>query len=314
MNKKLKIFSFPDRHPNYLQLQIDSYRKYMEDDSTEFIIINASRDNFEEINKICADNNIKSIHYTADKTTNFLNYYVEQLNWFRDNIQSQTDDYILLIHSDMFFINKLNYKKLMENKKIYFNPQYRHNFTYFYMWDGVLLFDSEYFNKNNLIEYFDWYQIPGGDVGGQTYKLLNKLDKNIYSFFEFWNIYSINGDNFDTHLNGNIRYSFNKNLKKLNLLGGEELSNPRKRSFPYQEEKEDYNLYYADKFLKLKEIFVDQYNFLDPIHIDLIQIINQPIEESFILHFKSGSGYQNFYNQDYANHKLEEIRKIIFKE
>ena len=115
MNKQLKIVSFPDKNPEYLQLQIDSYNKHMKDIDTELIIINASTHHEDEINQICKDNNIKCIKYTGRRDIQWDSYYIEQLHWFRDTVQCNVSDYILLMHSDMFFINRLDYKSLMNN-------------------------------------------------------------------------------------------------------------------------------------------------------------------------------------------------------
>jgi hypothetical protein len=315
MNKKLLIFSFPDRNPEYLQLQIDSYNKYMNDGNSEFIIINASTSYSNQVEEICKINNIKCIYYDGNRNVSFSNhigfsnYFVEQLNWFRETIQKNTNDYIMMIHSDMFFINKINYKKLMSEKKLYFNPQYRDNFNLFYMWDGILLFDSEYFNKNDLTKYFVWNGVPGSDVGGETHNLLLNIDKSFYNFFEMWNIYDLSNNKFDTHLNGNIRYTFQMGSNSLN----ESKAFPNK-SFPYEIERENYDEYYTNNFYILKELFIDNYNFINPIHIDIIQLIDEDLTNSPILHFKSGSGYQPFYNPSYANHKLDVIKKIIFRD
>lgn len=314
MEKKLLIFSFPDRNPEYLQLQIDSYNKYMKNDDTEFLVINASKSHSIEVEDICKNNNIKCIYYNGNRdveyinNAGFTNYFVEQMNWFRDTIQKNTSDYIMLIHSDMFFINKIDYKKLMSEKKLYFTPQYRNNFNLFYMWDGVLLFDSEYMNNNDLTKYFVWNGVPNSDVGGETHKLLLNMDKSLYNFFEMWNIYDVSNDKFDTHLNGNIRYTFQIGSKILNEK--KELPN---KSFPYEMDKENYDEYYTNNFYKLKELFIDNYNFTNPVHIDIIQLIDEDLSTSPILHFKSGSGYQTFYNPSYAKHKLDVIKNIIFR-
>ena len=165
MEKRLKIYTFSDKNPEFLQLQIDSYKKHMNDGNTDFIVINASNNNInnDEIITICGKNNIEMIPYNGIRV-DFPKYVVEQYAWFRETIQENSTDFILLIHSDMFFINNLDYKKLMSLKKIYFNPQYRDTpfykvhdgtFNYFYMWDGIILFDNEYINQNNLRQYFD---------------------------------------------------------------------------------------------------------------------------------------------------------------
>lgn len=313
MNKRLKIFTFPDKHPEYLQLQIDSYKKHVETQDTELIVINVSRDHKKTIEDICSINNIKCMEYEGvipnfQSIHSFGYYVIEQYHWFRDVIQSQTNDHIMIIHSDIFFINNFDYKSLLKEKEIYFVPQYRHDFHNFYMWDGIVLLDSEYFNKNNLTKLFNWEGLPGCDVGAKTQELISKMNLNEYGFIEAWNIYDLSNNIYDTHLNGNIRYNFKIGEKTLNIP-----ITLNTKSFPYEMEKENYSLYFISNFMKLKEIFIDPYNFPNPVHIDLIQFQNKPIEKAFAIHFKAGSGYQDFYNQDYAAKKLVEIKKIIFK-
>lgn len=306
MSNKLKIFSFPDKNPEYLQLQIDSYRIYMEDENTEFIVINASTNHEAEVYKICELNNIQCIKYTGPNL-GFSDYYVQQLNWFRDNIQRHISDNIMLIHSDMFFINKLDYKTLMLDKEIYINPQYRDNNSLYYMWDGVLLFNSEYINSNKLTDLFIWDSIIGvSDMGGKTNTFLSLLDATKCGFFEFWNIYSINDNILDTHLNGNIRFTFDINERKLR-----EAIPMGNKSFPYEDEKENYNDYYIDKLMEVKHLYSDKYNFPHPIYFDVIQIKNGELSKAPILHLKSGSGYQSWNNDNYVKQKLQELEKMI---
>lgn len=307
--KKLKIFSFPDRNPEYLQPQIDSFNKYIKDENTELIVVNASKEHSQEIKNICEKNTIEMVSYGGPPNRNFKVYYVEQMNWFRDNIQKDIDDYILFIHSDMFFINKLNWRSLVAEKNLWINPQYRHNFSLFYMWDGVLLFNSEYVNNNDLRKYFIWDSAPGSDMGGRTADLFKNIDSNSYGIFEFWNIYNINGNVLDTHLNGNIRLTFDMDEKKLREaipLGN--------KAFPYEDEQDNYNDYYVDKLMSIKENFTDVYNFPHPVYFDLIQIKGGDILESPILHLKSGSGYQSWYKPDYIKKKLDVLNDIINKE
>ena len=139
------------------------------------------------------------------------------------------------------------------------------------MWDGVLLFDSEYFNENNLTKLFDWNYIPGvSDVGGSTNKLISLLNKQDYDFFEFYNYNNLDGDILQTHLNGNIQYYidiekgvFNNHLPQMG-----------NRSFPYEDEYNNYQQYLCDKFLDIKKNFIDGYEFQNPISIDIIQFKN----------------------------------------
>lgn len=316
MKKRLKIYTFPDKNPEYLQLQIDSFKKYMDDGNTDFIVVNTSNNNASEIASICFNNGIEVIEYTGSRPP-FPHYVIEQYGWFRDNIQVNSKDYILLIHSDMFFINKLDYKKLMFDKKLYFNPQYRDTpfhvvidgtFRYFYMWDGVVLFDSEYINENNLTQFFNWGFIDGiTDVGGQTNKLLETIDMSVVEYFEMWTHHGFNKETnmLSSGLNGGINFTINLNDDIKKIYEGIQMGD---KSFPYEKNVEDYESYVVEKIIKLKEIFIDPFDFENPVHSDCIQILGEPIEKSFIFHFKSGSMYKN------KTHKLTQIQNIIFRD
>jgi hypothetical protein len=312
MEKRLKIYTFADKNPEFIQLQIDSFKLHMDDGNTDFIIINASTSNFSEIESICEKNNIQSMKYTGIVTP-FPHYVVEQYAWFRELIQSNTKDYILIIHSDMFFINKLDYKKLLSKYNIIINPQYRDtpfykithgNFNYYYMWDGILLFDSQYFNEKNLTKLFDWGMVQGVlDVGGQTTKLLKSLSKEEVGFFEFWTYHELKDNVLTTGLNGGVGFTINVTDKKIETPF--QMGN---KSFPYETDKSDYESYIIEKSLEIKKIFIDPYDFISPVHSDWIQVLDEPIEQAFIFHFKSGSMDTNKNNF----HKLEQIKKIVY--
>lgn len=316
MEKRLKIIVFPDTNPEFIQLQIDSFKKHMDDGNTDFIIYNSSVVNYDLINNICNENNIECINYTGDKNIKFPTKVVHQLNWFRDNVQNKSNDYFLFIHSDMFFINKLDYKRLLEKKKLYYNPQYRDtpfykvhdgNFNYFYMWDGVLLFDAEYINNNNLNQFFDWDFIHGiTDVGGKTQKLLENINKNDIGYFEFWTHHKITDNTLYSGLNGASHFTLNLN----NLDKIQEGIQMGSKTFPYENDNDNYEKYIISKIMKLKEMFVDPFDFENPVDSDVIQILDEPIEKSPIFHFKSGSVS---YNKN-KFHKLEQIKKIIFRD
>lgn len=330
MNKKLSIFSFPDKNPEYLQPQIDSYNKYMNNGDTEFIVINASNENSEIIEKICSENNVRTIKYEGPRNVHWSNYYVAQLNWFRDNIQSEINNLILLMHSDMFFINTLDYEKLMKNKKIYYNPQYKDtpfhkitdgNFKYSYMWDGLLLIDSGFFNENNLTKLFVWDQIPNiSDVGGSTMELVKNLSKEDCGYFEFYNYNHFKNDIMTISLNGGVTYEIDVINKTFVNSGIFEFNLPRSvntepqmgnKSFPYENDNDNYKEYLSNKFIDIKRLFVDGFDYTDPVSIDIILPLGYDIENAPILHFKSGSGYSPFYNLEYSTQKLKQIKKII---
>jgi hypothetical protein len=90
------------------------------------------------------------------------------------------------------------------------------------------------------------------------------------------------------------------------ILEGIQMGN---RSYPYENENENYDEYVIEKVIRIKQNFVDPYFMTNNVQSDFIQFKDEPIESSFILHFKSGSQLVN--KNQYE--KLESIRKIIFR-
>ena len=317
MSKKLKIFALPNKEIKYLNLQIDSFRKYMDSPDVEFIIINGSIHQREEINQICKDREIRVEQYHGELNWSPIEYGTKHYNWFVDNMVRGSSDYILLIHPDMFFINKIDYKNLLSDKKLMFVPRYTEDF--FYMWEGMILLDADFFNTTGLIDHFDitgFLKGPHGwtDGGGASSKLLEKMNPGDYGFFEFWNLHDFDDNSYVTNLNGHARYRFDLSDRKIiwDVTG---IPGPflEDRTYPYEEGRENYDDYYIDNFLWIKDNFISGYPFPRPVHIDII-CKDGDLRNPFVIHFKSGSGYQDFFNENYQEEKMNALKKVVHKE
>ena len=314
MTKKLKIFSLPNKEVKYTRLQIESFKKYMDSPEVDFTVINGSIEHRDEINRICENTEIPVIEFFADSNLDPIEYGTRHYRWFIENIVANSTDYVLLIHPDMFFIGNLNYKKILSEKKISFVPRY--HVGLFYIWEGVVLIDCEFLNSSGLISDFDilsFVQGPNGrsDGGGASFRFLEKMNPDNYGFFEFWNLHHYENDTFTTNLNGHASYKFNLQDRKLIQIDtGKEGPILGNKTYPYEHESEDYVDYYINNFLWIKEKFVSEYPFPSPVHIDLISEAGD-LKNPFIIHFKSGSGYQNFFNTDYQEKKLIALEQIV---
>jgi hypothetical protein len=316
MSKKLKIFTLPNKELKYLRLQIESYKKYMSSPDVEFIVINGSIHDREEINEICKEEGINVEQYFGESNWGPIEYGTKHYNWFVDNMIRGSSDYVMLIHPDMFFIDQIDYKSLLSDKKIRFVPRYTHDF--FYMWEGIILLDAEFFNSSGLMDHFDitgFLKGPHGwtDGGGASSKLLEKMNPEDYGFFEFWNLHDFDDNSYMTNLNGHARYKFDLPDRKLIWdVTGEEGPHLGNRTYPYEEWREDYRDYYIDNFLWIKDNFISGFPFPRPVHIDLICKAGD-VKNPFIIHFKSGSGYQDFFNLDYQEQKINALREVIHR-
>ena len=314
MGKKLKIFSLVNREVKYTRLQIESFKKHMDLPGVEFIVINGSIDHRDEVNQICKEEGIKTEQYFGDISLSYLDYGASHSRWFVENIVRKSSDYILLIHPDMFFIGKIDHIKLLSEKKLLFVPRYTTDF--FYMWEGTVLIDCDFFNSTGLIEDFDivgFLKGPHGwtDGGGVSSKLLEKMNPGDYGFFEFWNLHDFDDKSYVTNLNGHARYRFDLSNRKIiwDVTG---IPGPflEDRTYPYEEGREDYDDYYIDNFLWIRDNFISGYPFPRPVHIDIICKAGD-LRNPFVIHFKSGSGYQDFFNENYQERKLIALEQII---
>ena len=316
MSKKLKIFALPNKEVKYLRLQIESYKKYMSSPDVDFIIINGSIHHREEINEICKEEGINVEQYFGESNWGPIEYGTKHYNWFVDNMVRGSSDYVMLIHPDMFFIDQIDYKSLLSDKKIRFVPRYTHDF--FYMWEGIILLDAEFFNSTGLMDHFDitgFLKGPNGwtDGGGASSKLLEKMNPEDYGFFEFWNLHDFDDNSYVTNLNGHARYKFDLSDRKLIWdVSGEEGPHLGNRTYPYEERREDYSDYYIDNFLWIKDNFISGFPFPRPVHIDLI-CKSGDLKSPFIIHFKSGSGYQDFFSSGYQEEKIEALKQIVHR-
>jgi hypothetical protein len=319
--KKLKIYVFASDYneESYLDLQIESFNRNFKRENEELIIVNGSISNKEKIESICDKNGIECLTY--DRSFSVYHEYPDLNNVFgfygylREIIKNSSD-YIMSIHADMFFIDSLDYISLFNKKCFWFLPRYTSDL--FYVWEGIFMIDCEEFNKKGYGEIFNMSGfndtttgLSRGDGCSISHHSLERMNESDLGYFEFWNLEDTDGTSYDTNLNGCCRYFFNVDEKK--LRGTENQEGPRldgKRTFRYEESDENYTNVYIDKFIKIKQKYVDPYTFPSPINFDIINPYDKR-ENEFIIHFKSGSGYQSYFNPDYKNKKIDCLKRII---
>jgi hypothetical protein len=316
MRKKLQIFSLVNREVKYTKLQIESFKKHMNFPDVEFIIINGSIDHRDEVNQICGSEGIKTEQYFGDKNLPYLEYGLEHYRWFIENIVKKSSDYALLIHPDMFLIGEIKYKEILADKKIMFIPRY--HVGLFYMWEGTILMDCDFLNISGLSNGLDIVGFAKGpqgqwsDGGGSSSRFLEKMNPQDYGFFEFWNLHDFDEDDFKTGLNGHASYNFNLRGRRIHHnesgLIGPALGD---RTYEYENVEGNYEEYFIDNFVCIRDNFVSGYPFPRPIHIDIICKAGD-LKNPFLIHFKSGSGYQDFFNFDYQEQKMNALREVIY--
>jgi len=195
----LKIYTFAHKRPDFLEIQLKSFQKNLEDDF-EFIVFNnaifdINKSDYNNINTWCKDNNIQCIDIENNKILSskfngeilfnvdgtYANSYLAcayPLCWAWTNIISKTDDKICIIDSDMFFIEKENISNLLDKYDIIYNEQLRGHI--YYMWNGIVFANLSTLPDASSINW--WCGRCEGiavDVGGQTYHYLKKYKDQI---------------------------------------------------------------------------------------------------------------------------------------
>lgn len=315
MGKKLKIFSLYNKEVPYLRLHIESFKKYMDSPEFELVIVNGSINHRQEINSICEEYGVRVDQFFGNPGLSEFSYGSQLYGWFVENYVRKEEDYILLVHPDMFFFDRIDPEKILGGRKIVFVPRYHVGILY--MWEGVILFDCHFLNSTGLSQNFDITGIIKGvdgytDGSGSTKYLLDSMDPKDYGFFEFWNLHSSENGEFVTVLSGHAGYKFNLTDRRLIQEKGSIGPILGNRTYPYEQENENYEEYYINNFVYIERNFIDGFGFPSPTHIDVVCLPGE-VKNPFIIHFKSGSGYQSFFNDHYRNTKLESLKKLILE-
>jgi len=318
----ITIINIISKNPEYIRIQYNNIKERIKD-PFKYVVFNNSMFNemeYRSIEQMCKTLGVEHVPVEKNESVNSFTgkpLYVNN-NWIANDVtppatyalnylsvieSKKISGHICLIHSDMFFLKDISLIEMLGDNDMAFVPQYRGDIKY--IWDGFCIF-----GPNTKIEELNWMysDIDGQrtDCGGSTFFYLKKYNPKI-KYIESWNITDYNQGIFDTHLNGNVRYKFT-NSETLEFLSGTRISDLR--SFEYESEYENYGRYYTNKFLKIKSYLDNkEVNLPNPYWIDILMCKDS--DDFLIIHYKSGSNYLEFQNQNYNDLKLKELLKII---
>jgi hypothetical protein len=196
----LKIFTISHTRPDFIDIQMRSFQKYL-DESFEFVVLNNAAfnaraydsRNYEEINRQCALSGATVIDVIRDpvverrcqdqETTcsifdsrgRYPNPNVAcsyPICWAWEKHISKVVGPVVLLHSDVFLTHSIRLTDTLQEHDICYIPQYRAGAAE-YMWDAFFLADL---SRLPQPETLDWWggKINGVavDVGGQTSRYL----------------------------------------------------------------------------------------------------------------------------------------------
>lgn len=198
----INIYTFAHKRPDFIELQLKSFKKHLADDFNFIVFNNASFDldkkNYNEIHNICRNNGLTCIDMKVDKplVKSLESYDNERifdnngvyfnavvacaypLCYAWRNLISENKGLACIIDSDMFYIKNENISEKLSKYDLLFLSQSSGHVKY--MWNGILYMNLDAMeNKKEL----NWWcgRIEGQplDVGGHTYHYLNKYSKNL---------------------------------------------------------------------------------------------------------------------------------------
>lgn len=196
----IKIYTFSHKRPDFLDMQIKSFKKNLTEDF-EFIVFNNAtfdieRDNYLTIHKFCKDNKIQCIDIEKDNSLIDRLQLLENVPLFNsDKIYgnaviacayplcyvwkhffSRMDDKICIIDSDMLVVDKINFSENLDNYDLMHVAQSTgpHGEVY-YMWNGLVLMNLKNLpNKTSLNWWCGNCEGFPVDVGGHTFYYLKE--------------------------------------------------------------------------------------------------------------------------------------------
>ena len=204
--KKIKIYTFSHKRPDFLKIQYDSMRMFIKDVEFDFIVFNnATADNdagklANHIQSICEDLEISSIRIEKDKELldSLFNSYGEDifdkrngyyinvplacaysLCWAWKHFIHKEESPVFVIDSDMFFTSDTYFSKLF-NYDLCYVPQERDGLDVPYIWNGVFFANlPSLINPGELNWFCGKYNNIPVDVGGQTIEYLKKYSVDL---------------------------------------------------------------------------------------------------------------------------------------
>jgi len=172
----LKIYTFADKRPDFIQKQKMLFEKFVEDEY-EFIIVNSASNLSlkKQIFLECEKLHLKCLDYPE------INTYPPQpacsmpIQWCWDNfIADDKSNLNMIIDSDMFIINKFNVHEY--SKKYDICADYDKRAHVNYLWNGLMIFTENLKERKKL--NFSEGVVDGviTDVGGNLYHYLNEFN------------------------------------------------------------------------------------------------------------------------------------------
>ena len=332
-DKKLLIVTLASHKPNFLKLQLKNFTKILGANFT-FLVLNNAKNPvaYNEIEKICRDTGITCIKVGKHLPLSFYRFrsvfkngdYRNPslacsygMNWFWKNVLPSYCHfkYILFIDSDMFILNREKISKLLSDPALVTIEQFRGKDSEFsYPYAGFNIINNEYFS---LIKKLNWNpavikneRLDCGGASTSLYKDMNDLNlvkkvlllslRSISSGSKRQIEYQINGN-----LNGIAEWDVANHKINLLTVDNETIF---KLNFPNLSSLKIKLL--PEQILYNSVMQVESFSWPAPIYIDFIFDLDD-INVPLVFHYKSGSNYQAWQDDNYNKDKTQVLELML---
>lgn len=157
----VQIFTSVVNRPQFLELQVKLFSKFLEDDYQFHVVYDDGIDKniLKEFENICKNNNL--ILHKADDSVIHRNPSTcisKVIKWIYDELLIKTyyDDICMIVDSDMFLIDKFNIEDYISGYPIGGIPQYRGNVKY--ITNQLMIFNmKEIIKIDHNIDFMDGF-------------------------------------------------------------------------------------------------------------------------------------------------------------
>ncbi len=175
---KVTIVSLYNNRPDFIQLQLESFKKHIKDDYEWIVLNNAhfNNDKTEEIDEACAELGVDSmrlLHKNGEYNGRDVSYLVgDSLNLMWNTRFKHTDGIFVILDCDFFLTDDISFNELLEGYDMAFVPSYTLNVAW--PWSGIMVFDM----KNIKVDDIDFGTTliigMSADVGSANYHYVVK--------------------------------------------------------------------------------------------------------------------------------------------
>lgn len=197
---KLLIITHSYNRPDFIEIQYQTFKKFMLDDY-EFIVFNDARDpNLrKQIQQMCAKHQLSCIeiaqevhdrpylqrgqyddyNHSAARCANVVQYSLDLIGFDYNGI-------VAIIDSDMFLVKEFSIEKYLEGYDIAALPQCRGERSEInYIWNGLVFFNMQTLpNKRSINFNCGWVNGVATDVGGHMHYYLQQNPQVRVKYFE----------------------------------------------------------------------------------------------------------------------------------